>query len=228
MFNRKFVSAVIVAAGTSSRMQSNVSKQLMNLGGRTVIENTTEKFRKCGCIDEIVVVCPPGDEDLYKDLLGDDIIVTGGGSARQQSVFNGVSAAGADSDLIAIHDGARPLVDVDDIERVVSDGEKYGAATLAVPVKDTVKIVMEDTVAATPDRNTLYAIQTPQVFYRNDYLKAYAKAAEDNVDYTDDCQLIESLGGTVHITEGKYTNIKITTPEDIDIAEVLMRRSETI
>ena len=116
------------------------------------------------------------------------------------------------------------MIDTSDILNVISDAVKYGASALAVPVKDTVKIVKNGIVVDTPKRNELFAVQTPQVFYKNKYLQAYDKAASEKNDYTDDCQLIESVGGVVHITEGHYTNIKITTPEDIDIVKVLMKR----
>lgn len=228
MYNDKFVSAVIVAAGNSSRMKSAVSKQLMQIGGKTVIENTVSKFRNCEYVDEIVVVCPLGDEDLYRELLGNDIIIKCGGTTRQQSVFNGVSSTDDNCSIVSIHDGARPLISITDIKRVIADAEIYGASTLAVPLKDTVKIVKDNVVIDTPDRNILFAVQTPQVFYKKDYLKAFRNALNNNAEFTDDCQLIEYLGAEVHITIGKYTNIKITTPEDIDIAEVLMKGSTDI
>ena len=224
MYKGKKISAVIVAAGNSSRMQSSVSKQLMILCGKTVIANTVDTFVKCGFFDEIVVVCPNGDEELYQKLLGDNLTIVCGGHARQQSVYNGVSSVSDDCDVIAVHDGARPLADVSDIENVVDDALHFGASTLAVPVKDTIKIIKDNVVIDTPDRDTMYAVQTPQVFYRDDYLRAYEKALANGVEFTDDCQLIESVGGVIHVTVGHYTNIKITTPEDIDIAEVLMKR----
>ena len=228
MYKGKYVSAVIVAAGNSSRMRSSVSKQLMTIGGKTVIENTADKFVRCEYIDEIVVVCPKGDEDFYSELLGDGIIVTGGGAARQQSVYNGVTMTKNNCDIIVIHDGARPLVDILDIKKVIIDAEKYGASTLAVPVKDTIKIVENNKVIDTPNRESLYAVQTPQVFCKGDYLMAYERALNDNVEFTDDCRLIEYVGGSVHITIGNYTNIKITTPEDIEIAETLLKRSGNV
>lgn len=224
MFDGKFISVIIVSAGSSSRMKSTISKQLMFLDDKTVIENTVDKFRKCDLFDEIIVVCPNGDERFYQDLLGKDIIIVEGGAARQQSVYNGVKASNDSCEIIAIHDGARPLIDISDILNVISDAVKYGASALAVPVKDTVKIVKNGIVVDTPKRNELFAVQTPQVFYKNKYLQAYDKVASEKNDYTDDCQLIESVGGVVHITEGHYTNIKITTPEDIDIVKVLMKR----
>lgn len=224
MFNRKFVSAVIVSAGSSSRMKSDISKQLMKLGGRTVIENTAGRFAECVFFDEIIVVCPKGNEELYQELLGESIKITCGGATRQLSVYNGVCAASDKCDIVAIHDGARPLTDINDIENVVSDAIKFGAAVLAVPVKDTIKLAENGTVTDTPPRDKLYAVQTPQVFFREEYMAAYSKAKISGADYTDDCQLIESVGGQIHITAGSYTNIKITTPEDIDIAELLLRR----
>ena len=228
MFNGKFISAIIVSAGSSSRMKSSISKQLMLLGEKTVIENTVEKFKKCELFDEIIVVCPTGDETLYKELLGKDVKIVGGGATRQQSVYNGVNISSDGCEIVVIHDGARTLIHITDIVKVIKDGVDYGASTLAVPVKDTVKIVRGGKVVDTPNRSELYAVQTPQVFYKRKYMQAYVNAQSMNLEFTDDCQLIESIGGVIHITEGRYSNIKITTPEDIYIAEELLKRGDDI
>ncbi len=228
MFENKFVSAVIVAAGLSTRMKSNISKQLLKIGDRTVLEHTVSAFGNSGIVDEAVIVCPEKDIESFRKLFSDNpfgmpIKFTVGGSTRQQSVGNGIEEVDGKCDIIAIHDGARPLVESEDIRRVVSDAVKFGAATLAVPVKDTIKLVENETVESTPPREKLFVIQTPQVFERNTYLKAYRKAAGDGLDFTDDCQLIESIGGKVHITVGDYTNIKITTAEDTAVAEAFLK-----
>lgn len=227
MLNEKYVSAVIVAAGSSTRMNSNISKQLLKIGGKTVLQHTVSAFENSGAVDEIVIVCPESDIDSFKNLFDIENInipikFTTGGDTRQKSVGNGVSIVSEDCGIIAIHDGARPLVKPEDIRKVIADAAEFGAATLAVPVKDTIKLVENDTVESTPPRDKLFIIQTPQVFDKNTYVKAYKKAISDNNDFTDDCQLIESVGGKVHITKGDYTNIKITTVEDIAVAEAFL------
>ena len=228
MLNKKFVSAVVVAAGSSTRMKSNISKQLIQIGGKTVLQHTVSAFALSGVVDEVIIVCPEKDIDNFKMLFENNnadipIKFTVGGNTRQKSVGNGVLLVNENCDVIAVHDGARPLVRPEDIKRVVEDALTFGAATLAVPVKDTIKLVENFTVESTPTRDKLFIIQTPQVFDKNTYVKAYQKAIANGNDFTDDCQLIESMGGKVHITVGDYTNIKITTAEDIAIAETFLK-----
>lgn len=229
MMNNNFISAVIVAAGSSTRMKSNISKQLIPLFGTPVIVHTVSAFESTEIIDEIVVVCPESDIDSFRSVFKDvnfskPVKFTTGGSTRQQSVFNGVSITDKSCNFIAIHDGARPLVTSGNIEAVVSDAIKFGSSTLAVPVKDTIKVVAEDnTVLSTPQRDTLRIIQTPQVFEKKMYEDAYKRALSNGKDFTDDCQLVEIVGGKVHITLGQYSNIKITTPEDILLAEAFLK-----
>lgn len=221
------ICAVIVAAGNSTRMQSGgVSKLLMKVNGEPVLRRTLRAFDRAACIDEIVVVTRPVDfEDVKKAAEGiaKPIRITEGGKERQDSVSNGVALV-KDADFIAVHDGARPMITPALIEKVCADGVKYGAATLAVPVKDTVKEAdSEEFVHATPDRSKLRAIQTPQVFSLPLYKKALDIAAAAGKKYTDDCQLIENAGGKVYLTMGDYRNIKITTPEDIAVAEAFLK-----
>lgn len=147
------------------------------------------------------------------------LTITEGGKERQDSVSNGAALCG-DAEYIAVHDAARPFITPEEIETVCADAEKYGAATLAVPVKDTIKVAAADgTVCATPERSTLRAIQTPQVFRLSLYKEALCLAKNAGKQYTDDCQLIEAAGGKVYLTPGDYKNIKITTPEDLLVAE---------
>lgn len=216
------ITAVIVAAGSSTRMGGDKSKLLMETGGKTVIRRTLEVFEKTGCIDKVILVTRAQDipamtaeaEGITK-LIG----IVPGGNDRQESVMKGVIAAG-ECDYIAIHDGARPLVTPEEIELVCADGIKYGAATLSAVPKDTVKIADEASfVESTPARSSLRLIYTPQVFERKLYLECIEKATES---FTDDCQLFESQGRKVCLTPGKYTNIKITTPEDIPAAEAIL------
>lgn len=212
-------------------MNSTISKQLMTYGGKTVLDHTVTAFRKSGIADEIIVVCREEDIEAFEYIFKDEhfdipLKFTIGGSTRQQSVGCGIKELDERCDIIAVHDGARPLVRREDIRNVVDDAIRFGAATLAVPVKDTIKLVENETVESTPPRDKLFIIQTPQVFDKNTYLKAYKKALEDGKEFTDDCQLIESVGGKVHITTGDYTNIKITTIEDISIAEAFWQCSD--
>ena len=227
MYENKFVSAVICAAGSSSRMKSGVSKQLLSFGGMTVLERTVNAFENDGVTDEIIIVAPENLLDEFAALFASHehtkkpLRFAKGGAQRQDSVRNGVAAADERAELIAVHDGARPFVTPEHIRAVIADGAKYGCATLAVPVKDTIKRVKDGVVADTPPREELYAIQTPQVFVKKLYLEAFQLAQSAGIVCTDDCRLIELSGGTVRITAGDYNNIKITTPEDKALAEAI-------
>lgn len=224
------ICAVIVAAGNSTRMQSGgKSKLLMELSGEPVLRHTLRAFDRTACIDEIVVVTRPEDFGAVHEAMqgiGKPVRMTAGGAARQDSVANGAAQCG-DADYIAVHDGARPLITPAQIEAVCRDAQTYGAATLAVAVKDTIKIASKDNFAeGTPDRAVLRAIQTPQVFSLPLYRKALSLAVQAGKQYTDDCQLIENAGGSVYLTPGDYRNIKITTPEDLPMAEVFLHMLE--
>lgn len=217
--------AIIVGAGSSVRMGKPISKQLIKLNGKETILHTLTAFQNTKSVSEIVVVCRKKDIDKIKKLAISNNITkatkfVNGGNTRQQSVLNGVSLVNDDTDFIAIHDGARPLIEPSDIEKVIKDAEKYGSASLGTAVTDTIKIKSsDDFILSTPNRDTLIAINTPQVFKFGLYKKAMKKAKSENKDYTDDCQLVESIGEKVYITLGKKSNIKLTTPEDIIIAE---------
>ena len=226
MYKDMRVSAIIAGAGASVRMGAGISKQLLKIGGKTVIEHTVQKFEECGYIDEIIIVCPQKEKAVFEEMFP-NYTVTEGGATRQQSVYNGVCVTSADCSLLVIHDGARPLVSVKEICSVIEDAEKYGASTLAVPVKDTIKIVEDSTVIDTPPREKLFAVQTPQVFFKDKYVQAYNTALQNKQEFTDDCRLLESIGESVHITLGSYVNIKITTPEAIVIAESLSSGKES-
>lgn len=221
--------AVIVAAGSSTRMGGQISKQFISLNGTATIVHTLKAFQQAQSIDSIVVVCRKTDISDIKRLSSENGItkltaVAEGGSTRQQSVKNGVALAQG-ADFIAIHDGARPLVTPQDIDKVVADAQKHGAAALGVQVKDTIKVVDNNGfILSTPNRSSLIAIYTPQVFKTDMYMQAMKKAEEDNKDYTDDCQLVEALGKRVLVTVGSAENIKLTTPEDIAVAESFLKR----
>lgn len=215
--------AILVAAGSSARMKSGgASKTMMEIGGEPVLSRTLRAFENAARISKIVIVARACDFDAIQKasaFVTKPLTITEGGKERQDSVSNGAALCG-DAEYIAVHDAARPFITPEEIETVCADAEKYGAATLAVPVKDTIKVAAADgTVCATPERSTLRAIQTPQVFRLSLYKEALCLAKNAGKQYTDDCQLIEAAGGKVYLTPGDYKNIKITTPEDLLVAE---------
>lgn len=214
--------AIILGAGNGTRMKSEKSKLLLEIGSKTVIERSVEAFLSVSDIDEIIVVARAQDIDIYSELLTDErISFVIGGATRQQSVKNAVETVD-DAHLIIIHDGARPLIKCEDIEKTIRAAEEFSAAAVGVFVKDTIKIVdKQGFVESTPDRSTLFAVQTPQIFDFDLYKNAMQKADEQGLDFTDDCQLVELCGGKVKMVEGSYSNIKITTPDDIALAENL-------
>ncbi len=220
------ISVIIVCGGSSTRM-GGVNKILLPLGNTNVAGQTMLAFEKCPEVNDIVVVCRECDREALKntaETLGITKL-TGfaeGGETRQQSVFNGLRKISPDTDLIAVHDGARPLVKAEHIAKTARDAEVFGGAVLGVPVKDTIKVVSDGLITDTPHRPSLYITQTPQIFKRRIYFEAVDFALEHELDYTDDCQLAEAIGIKVCMTTGDYTNIKITTPEDIKIAELLL------
>ncbi len=221
-------SVIIVCAGNSTRMQG-VNKILLPLGKTNVIGNTLMAFEKCESVKDIVVVCREADEEEIRKTAESLNIsklhaFARGGETRQKSVTNGLRKIVADTELIAIHDGARPLVKPEHIEHVIKDASVFGGATLGVPVKDTIKVVNDGLIEDTPSRSSLYITQTPQIFKRRLYFEGVDFATEHELDFTDDCQLIEAIGTKVYMTVGDYKNIKITTPEDIEIAETLLKQ----
>lgn len=223
-------SAIIVCAGNASRMQGR-NKILLPLGCANVAGMSMLAFEKCERISEIVVVARPCDHDALRETAEKCGItklktITEGGDTRQGSVIKGLKCISEDTKLIAIHDGARPLVKSEHIEKVIKDASVFGGATLGVPVKDTIKVVNDSLITDTPYRPSLYITQTPQIFKKSVYMKAVQFAIDHELDFTDDCQLAEAIGCKVYMTTGDYTNIKITTPEDIEIAELLLRRQE--
>lgn len=216
--------AIILGAGNGTRMKSEKSKLLLEIGSKTVIERSVEAFLSVSDIDEIIVVARERDVEIYSELLTDErISFVIGGETRQQSVKNAVETVD-DAHLIIIHDGARPLIKCEDIEKTIRAAEEFSAAAVGVYVKDTIKIVdKQGFVESTPDRSTLFAVQTPQIFDFDLYKSAMQKADEQGLDFTDDCQLVELCGGKVKMVEGSYSNIKITTPDDIALAENLLK-----
>ncbi len=220
--------AVILGAGSGTRMKSEKNKMLLDICGKTVIERSVETFLNLSDVDEIIVTVRERDVDELSKILTDErISFVIGGSTRQQSVKNAIETID-DAELVIIHDGARPLVLEDDVDNTIKAAYKFGSAALAVPVKDTVKVVDKNGfVISTPDRSTLFAVQTPQIFKFELYKSALEKATADGKEFTDDCQLLEYAEQKVKMVVGSYENIKITTPEDIAVAEgILSKRAE--
>lgn len=216
--------AVIVAAGSASRM-GGIDKVMVALGGEPMIARTVRAFQQCGAIADIVIVTRP---DLIRPISAlcaqmDKVrMVVAGGQSRQESVALGLNALPKGVELAAVHDGARPLITDAVIDRTVRAANSYGAAAPAVPVKDTIKVVRGGLVTDTPDRASLQAVQTPQVFDFDLLRGALKKAAEDAAAVTDDCSAVERLGMAVKIVEGDERNLKVTTPMDLKIAEMLL------
>ena len=220
----KYCGAVIVAAGNASRMEG-IDKVMAELGGEPMLARAVRTFQNCDAIREIVVVTRP---DLLVQVMGlcknfDKVTaVIAGGKDRPESVTNGLNALSNRVKLAAIHDGARPLVTWQVIDRAVRAANTYGAAAPGIPVKDTVKVVTGGVVKSTPDRATLRAIQTPQVFDFDLLRGALKKAKDEGTAITDDCSAVENMGFSVKIVEGDERNIKVTTPMDLKIAELLL------
>lgn len=221
-------SAVIVAAGNGSRMGAGYNKVYMPLHNKPMLAYTLKAFEESGIFDEIIIVT--GRDDFAKareiaDLMNIPCKSVEGGKTRQESVLNGVKTA--TGDLVAVHDGARALITADLIKEVVEVAEKAGAAALGVPPKNTIKIAnAEGLIEATVERSSAYLIQTPQVFKRDELIKAHQKAAEDGFSATDDCAAAERIGTKIKIVNGSYENIKLTTIEDIYTAEYILKARE--
>lgn len=219
-------SAVIAAGGSGTRMGGNVPKQFVRIGGIPIIIRTLLKFETCSDIDEIIVVVRDCDIETVKILLDEYKItkltrIVKGGATRQASVLNGINAASGR--FVFIHDAARPFVTPEQIIEVVSETHRFGAAALGVPIKDTLKIVKKDgMISETVDRENKYSIQTPQGFEIEMIRAAHREAERKGVSVTDDCALAELSGASVKVVEGSSLNIKLTTPEDIILAEGIL------
>lgn len=212
MFNDKTVAAIIVAGGSSSRM--GFDKLFFEIDGETVLLKSMKAFDECESVDEIIVVAGKNYNDVKQlaPLMHKPCTVVTGGATRAQSVKNGFEAS--QSEIICIHDAARPFVSQKIITDALSAAVQYGASAPAVPVKDTIKIVQQNSmVKRTPDRASLFAVQTPQCFLSSLYQKALVQIDNDLV--TDDCSLFELAGMPVKLTQGEYANYKITTREDL-------------
>lgn len=226
--NSMNVTAILPAAGQATRMGGE--KQRLQLCGMPVLARTWQVFDCTPCVREIVVVARPEDVPVFAEYpqkygFVKPARVVVGADSRQQSVRCGVLAADPTVPLVAIHDGARPLITVEEITAVVQAAAQYGAAAASTPVKDTIKQSSDgEFVSATPPRSELRAVQTPQVFEAARYRTAMERALAEGLDFTDDCQLFEWMGWPVRLVPTGYQNMKITTPEDMTVAWALMKK----
>ncbi len=220
------VSVIIAAAGNALRM-NGISKQTALLAGKPVTAYSLEIFARMEEVTEIIISARSEDIGVMWDIAdsfggGKVKDVVEGGNTRQESVINAVRKISRDTGLIAVHDAARPLVSEDVIRRCIKDASVFGGAAPAVPVKDTLKTANGGLVTDTPDRSSLFAVQTPQIFQKKYFYDGVNFALEHGLDFTDDCQLAEAVGTKIFLTPSDYFNIKITTPEDIALAEALI------
>ena len=225
----KYISAIVVAGGSGSRMGTSTKKQYLKIKDKEILVYTVECFQNMPEIQEIVVVTGKEDITYVEKLLKDTYklnkvsYIVAGGKERQDSVYNGIQAADEKSDYLVIHDGARPLITKEVVRAGLDMAYAHRASIIAVPVKDTIKLVSKDgKVEATPDRSSLWSVQKPQIFEKELIIHAHEYSKEQGLSVTDDSMLVEAIGVPVYIVEGEYTNIKITTPEDLIIAEKML------
>ncbi len=225
--------ALVPAAGMGKRMAAGINKQYLMLGGKPILAHTLALFEKAPFVDAVYVIVPEDEipycrENVveaygFRKISG----IVAGGRERQQSVYNGLKAAAGmqGNDLVIIHDGVRPLVPLEVIERSLEVAKLHDGALVAVPVKDTVKTVAAGIVVGTPRREDLWLAQTPQTFRYEIIREAHERADREGYLGTDDASLVERLGKKVHIVMGDYRNIKITTPEDMLLAEAFLKET---
>lgn len=220
-----FVSVIIAAAGNSTRYGTGKSKQFLILDNTPVLIKSIQAFEEIDDVKEIIVTARKQDFDIIEDFIAQYGVrkvkhIVEGGATRQDSIYAAVEKIDEKADLVAVHDGARPLIKRKVIESVIRKADEVDAAACAVPVKDTIKIIdSSGKIVTTPERDSLRAVQTPQIFRFSLYKEAIEKAVSDGKQYTDDCQLVESMGYPVYLVDGDYENIKITTPDDLLVAE---------
>ncbi|MCQ4924459.1 2-C-methyl-D-erythritol 4-phosphate cytidylyltransferase [Tissierella carlieri] len=235
MYKDYYVSVIIAAAGMSNRMGSKINKQFIAIGGKPILAHTIEKFEKCRYIDEIILVAKEEEieycrKEIVKKYKFNKVAnIIRGGKERQDSVYNGILALDEKADIVLTHDGARPFVKIENIEDGIKGTIDHGACVIGVPVTDTIKVVGEDkTIGNTPQRSLLWAAQTPQCFFKDILIRGYENAIDDGFCGTDDSSIVERAGYGVKMIMGSYENIKITTPEDIILAESLFKDKDII
>ena len=225
------VTALIPAAGAGTRMGKAMAKQFLLLGDKPLLAHTLLAFQRAPEIDEIIPILSPEDmDDCLRDVIEQYRItkvktLVAGGRERQDSVFHGLQKIGNDTAIVIVHDGVRPLVTPDLIREAVGHAKRGECIAVGVPIKDTIKEVDENKIVSrTLERGRLWSIQTPQAFPVAILRRAYEESYRRKIYGTDDATLVERTGGTVRVIMGSYENIKITTPEDLILAEEILRR----
>lgn len=214
------IAFILLAGGTATRMGGPIPKPFISLNGKPVINYSLELFEQVAHLSEIVVVCA----SEYHSYVTHNVTFAPPGKRRQDSVLNGLKALITKPDLVAVHDAARPLIDLELLDRIISTAKTTGAALAGVPVKSTIKFANEQgKVAATPDRNLLWEAQTPQIFAFELLWKAFHDPINSQFDASDDAALVERIGHAPSLVMGSYCNIKLTTPEDIPLAESFLK-----
>ncbi|KAK9213712.1 hypothetical protein WN944_005697 [Citrus x changshan-huyou] len=225
----KSVSVILLAGGKGKRMGANMPKQYLPLLGQPIALYSFYTFSRMVEVKEIVVVCDPSYSDIFeetKEKINVDLKFSLPGKERQDSVYSGLQEVDFNSELVCIHDSARPLVLSKDVQKVLMDALRVGAAVLGVPAKATIKEAnSESFVVRTLDRKTLWEMQTPQVIKPDLLKKGFELVNREGLEVTDDVSIVEHLKHPVYITEGSYTNIKVTTPDDLLIAERILNLS---
>jgi 2-C-methyl-D-erythritol 4-phosphate cytidylyltransferase len=220
-------SAIIVAAGSGVRLGSDVPKAFVKLAGRTMLSYSLVTVRQVSSIDELVITIPEGFEtaaraEVVAAGLGIPVKITPGGIERQDSVRIALELTSAESDLVIVHDAARPLATPAIFESCLTAAMRTGAAIAAIPVSDTLKRVTDSAITATIARANLWQAQTPQAFRRNLLIAAHHRAISEKVAATDDADLVERTAARVEVVEASTSNIKITTPSDLSIVEAII------
>ena len=228
-YDNNFISVIIVAAGMGKRMGAKINKQFLLLRDKPILAHTVQKFDNNEYVDEIIIVARNEEKEYCKKEIVDKYSfkkvfqIVAGGVERQTSVYNGLMAVNKKSNIVLVHDGVRPFIRDEEITECIKTTIKYEACVIGVPVKDTIKVVNKDNnITETPARDKLWAVHTPQAFTYELIIKAYENAKKHSFTSTDDSMLVEKLGYRVKMIKGSYENIKITTPEDLKIAEAFL------
>lgn len=227
----KLISVVIVAAGLGKRMKSKINKQYLRLKDKPILAYTIEAFEENEDIDEIIVVTKEEETEYCKIEVVEKydfkkvVFIVSGGTERQDSVYNGLKLCNKETKVVLIHDGVRPFIRNQEISNIINETLDKKACVTGVRVKDTIKVVDDDNyVIDTPNRDNLWAVHTPQAFSYNLILDAHEKCKVEGWVVTDDSMLVEKLGVKVKMIEGSYDNIKITSPEDLYVAESILEK----
>lgn len=230
MYKNNFITAFVAAAGMGKRMNMGINKQFLTIDDIPILAHTIKKLEKSKYIDFLEIIVKESDMCYVEDILEKykfniDYKIVFGGKERQDSIYNGILNMPDKTDIVLTHDGARPFVSVSKIDEAIENVFETGACVLANPVKDTIKVSLDGKIVDyTPNRDMLWQVQTPQVFKADILKKAYEQAYAEDYYGTDDCSLVEKTGVKVKLIYNSYDNIKITTREDLSIANILVKK----